>query len=101
MSHPCEKCGIFWGSLTLEVVDVKVERVQDITQEGAAAEGVEPYDSVYQHIDPATGDDMGCEAYLEYRAAFESLWDGIYKEKGFGWDANPWTWVVKFRKVEA
>lgn len=34
------------------------------------------------------------------RALFRGLWDSINKERGYGWDANPWVWVVEFRVIE-
>ena len=33
-------------------------------------------------------------------AAFARLWDGIYAGRGFGWDADPWVWVIGFRVAE-
>lgn len=75
--------------ITLEVTGVRVERVQDISEDDARAEGVAP---------SIVGGDMGG---IEYRAGYQSLWDSINSKRGFGWDANPWVWVVEFRRVEA
>lgn len=33
------------------------------------------------------------------REAFEVLWDSINKKRGYGWDANPWVWVIEFRRI--
>ena len=33
-------------------------------------------------------------------AAFRVLWDSINAKRGFGWDVNPWVWVIEFKKVE-
>ena len=30
------------------------------------------------------------------KAQFANLWDSIYSQRGYGWDANPWVWVVEF-----
>jgi len=66
-----------WASrITLEIVSIRVERLQDIREEGASAEGV----------------DWGTRRVF----AFRDLWDSIYGN----WDANPWVWVVEFRRVE-
>jgi hypothetical protein len=74
-----------WASrITLEVTGVRVERVQDITECEARREGVT------------------CERALignAARLAFRSLWDSINKKRGYGWDVNPWVWVVEFRRV--
>lgn len=80
--------------LVLEIVSVRVERVQDIGPCGAAAEG---FDTL-----PEPRAD-----YLDTRRAnfamrgFHRAWDGLYAAKGQGWDANPWVWVVEFKRVEA
>jgi hypothetical protein len=66
-----------WASrITLEITGIRVERLQDIREEGASAEGV----------------DWGTRRVF----AFRDLWDSIYGN----WDANPWVWVVEFRRVE-
>jgi hypothetical protein len=74
-----------WASrLTLEVTGVRVERVQDISEVDAGAEGIE------------------CGGEWEYdtaRNAFRDLWDSINGARGYGWDANPWVWVVEFKRV--
>lgn len=68
-----------WASrITLEIVGVRVERVQEITPDDARAEGVE-------HL-------------YAPRNAFANLWDSINAKRGYGWDSNPWVWVVEFRR---
>lgn len=78
-----------WASrITLEITGVRVERLSDISSADAAAEGV----SFGNVTDPETGeiDRDACEA-------FEQLWESI---NGPGsWDANPWVWVVEFKRV--
>ena len=84
-----------WASrLTLEVTGVRVERLQAITEEDARAEGIEPrvtFGRTAPRIHVAS----------THREAFEALWDEINAPRGYGWDANPWVWVVEFRRVEA
>lgn len=76
-----------WASrITLEVTGVRVERLQDISEKDAWAEGCEGYD------DDVTG---GRSGYSE----FHDLWESI---NGSGsWDANPWVWVVAFERIDA
>jgi hypothetical protein len=77
-----------WASrLTLEVTGVRVERLQDISIGGMLAEGVLP-DEHY----------LGSANRL--RHPFIAGWDALNKRRGFGWDANPWVWVVSFQRVE-
>lgn len=72
-----------WASrITLEIESVRVERLQEITPEDCRAEGM-PHDN----------NDIGV------RYGFGQLWNSI-NGKG-SWAANPWVWVITFRKVEA
>jgi hypothetical protein len=74
-----------WASrITLRVTAVRVERVQDITDADATAEGI--------RILPAYKRDPSGEA----RDAFSKLWDFINAKRGYGWESNPWVWVVEF-----
>ena len=76
--------------ITLDVTDVRVERVQEITDRDAIAEGIEA-------LDP------NVPAHFQVRpaSAFKLLWDSINHKRGFGWDTNPWVWVVEFERAEA
>lgn len=83
--------------MTLLIRDIRVERVRDITEEDARAEGIlEPAPAHGNWCDPH----KGREGHWSYRKPFADLWDTINSKRGFGWDANPWCWVIEFRKVE-
>lgn len=71
-------CGIY--------VDVRVERLNDISEEDAKAEGVSPSP---QAITPP-------EAV--YRVGFGELWSSIYGDES--WEANPWVWCISFKRVQ-
>lgn len=100
-----------WASrITLEVTDVRVDRVQDISARDCIAEGIEPFAT--NGVAPFTMDAnrSSITTFRDYltgtrdrsaRASFESLWRSINDKRGYGWDANPWVWVVGFRMVEA
>lgn len=76
-----------WASrILLEVTGVRVERVQEIDDLGAKAEGIAVLE-----------DDMRAGTYIE---PFRLLWNKINAKRGFGWDKNPWVWVVAFKRIE-
>jgi hypothetical protein len=75
-----------WASrITLEVVSVRVERVQEITEEDAKAEGCE------------IGHGLDDSSPFFAKGAFRNLWDSLNAKRGYGWDKNPWVWVVEFK----
>lgn len=98
-----------WASrLTLEVVSVRVERVQDISEADAIAEGVERANGTTGRDDPAGAHwknysssrrgGVDWPVFHNARTSFLSLWDSI---NGAGsWAANPWVWVIEFRRVQ-
>lgn len=92
-----------WASrLTLQVVDVRIERVQEISKDDAIAEGLDSFWVNYgrntnrsQMWRVNTWDDGG---YLSPIEAFEHLWDSINAKRGYSWQSNPWVWVVEFTR---
>ena len=83
-----------WASrITLEVTDVKAERVQAITPDDALAEGCPDNALHAEHRGAVPPHRIGPVAW------FAELWDSINAKRGFGWDANPWVWVVEFKEV--
>lgn len=74
--------------LVLEITDVRVERLQDVSEEDALAEGA----VIGAYYDGATREPT------TYREAFSQLWDSL-ATPGARWDANPWVWAITFRKV--
>ena len=83
--------------LVLPLVSVRVERVQDITEEDAKAEGVEPVlmrgiGSYPEWMRPTMREVGG------HQKAFELLWKQIYGDAL--WDANPWVWVAEWEDIE-
>lgn len=83
-----------WASrILLEIIDVRVERLNAISQEDAQAEGMELTGWRPTYSDP----DSGGEVWTPYDN-FAQLWESIYGEES--WKANPWVWVITFRRVE-
>lgn len=92
-----------WASrILLEVTDVRVERLQEITEEDARAEGVpvgQPVPArICVHENGKTTESIGTIVDFTARGAFVRAWEGIY---GSGsWDANGWVWRIAFKRVE-
>ncbi len=79
----------------LKVTDVRVERLQDITDEQAKAEGA----------NWKNGKNVGFEEKMRRTAVerFAEIWDSAIKKSDlglYGWDANPWVWVIAFERCE-
>lgn len=90
-----------WASrITLEVTEVRVERLQDISEEDAQAEGVERCDGFPLSLGyPAGEDDGKCVLYPSAVRAFSVLWDSLNHERA-PWRSNPWVWVIRFKRVQ-
>ena len=83
----------------LDVGTVRIERLQDITEEDAIAEGVErkpdlPYWRNY--LSSELGSNCIDFTCLSARDSFRTLWDSINEARGYSWESNPWLWVVGF-----
>ncbi|HAU4319380.1 TPA: hypothetical protein F6U59_07360 [Serratia marcescens] len=93
-----------WASrITLEITAVRVERLSDISEEDAKAEGVRATENNFGN-GPAYCDyllpnlDDTAEWYNRASDSFKSLWKSIYGAEN--WRANPWVWVIEFRRLE-
>jgi len=83
----------------LKVTDVKVERLQDITEEGIRAEGIS-WKKVIQFMQERFI--YSEREFPKYeRKLFKNIWDSIYSKKGYGWDKNPFGFVYKFERSES
>ena len=84
-----------WASrLTLTITNVRVQQVQDISEEDALAEGVKPL--AHPEGKPAltwVGTSLVCKAPSR---AFKDTWDSRHAKRGFGWDVNPWVVAITF-----
>lgn len=84
-----------WASrITLEITDVRVERLQGISEGDARAEGVQEMRGGYwRNYQPGW-----TQHQLSAKGSFATLWGSINGPDS--WDANPWVWVVEFRRVD-
>jgi hypothetical protein len=100
-----------WASrITLEIINVHVERLQDISEEEVRAEGFDASWLIWHEGDDAHNtrreeiySRFGVEAGNTRTASecdeFAYLWDKLYAKRGYGWDANPWVWCVSFKVI--
>lgn len=113
-----------WASrITLEIVDIRVERLQDISEKDAKAEGVAPlFDEKTQRERPECRSDyylnylwhgnFACglgnkksdawpyqySGYEKARDSFSSLWEMIHGPGS--WKSNPWVWAIEFKRIK-
>jgi hypothetical protein len=89
-----------WASrITLEITDVRVQRLQEITEEDARAEGLPSIFERFPHMgreQRLTSGERAADA--PHRAAFAVLWDEINGDRAL-WLSNPWTWAITFRRL--
>jgi hypothetical protein len=78
-----------WASrFTLEITDVRVERLKEISLHDINAEGT-----------PDTLD-RALRPFGSRREHFQRLWDSINSKRGYSWESNPWVWVIEFKVLE-
>jgi hypothetical protein len=96
-----------WASrITLEITDIRVERLQDITEDDAIEEGVE-FGSGWEE-ECGEGYCTG-EGWMDYKSfdygcstpkdSYCTLWDSLNAKRGYPWESNPWVWVVTFKVI--
>lgn len=79
--HMPRKAARYW----FEITNIRVERLQDITEEGALKDGGWKYSNCPYHKAP--------------EKSFRYLWDSINKKRGYAWETNPWVWVITYKKI--
>ena len=82
--------------LFFEIINIRVERLQDISEVDAKQEGVMVRKGhKVKHLwsnEPAK--------QITHRQMFEGLWESINDKRGYGWESNPWVWVIEFKRIE-
>jgi hypothetical protein len=73
-----------YSRILLEVTDVRVQRLTEISDQDARAEGAM---------------DMGLPPNM-YVKGFRELWNSINAKRGYGWDTNPWVWSICFNRIK-
>jgi hypothetical protein len=94
-----------WASrITLEITGVRVERVCDIINldaynEGFSSNECDTCDGTGYWSDGEYCEDCSGEGHISESGNFRALWDSINAKRGYGWEANPWVWVVEFKQI--
>jgi hypothetical protein len=81
-----------YSRITLEITEIRVQRLQEISEEDAKAEGV----SV--NLTAVLATEGRASASVCHTSAYIKLWDSINGERS--WAANPWVWCVSFKRVQ-
>jgi hypothetical protein len=86
--------------LFLKIEGIRAERLDEITQEDAISEGIEAY--VDRQNIPGFYKDYSKDAFAFIRpqVSFRTLWDSINAKRGYGWDENPFVYVIRFERVK-
>ena len=90
--HPSTNMPKQAARIWLRVMDVRVERLQEITAESALTEGADKY----IHANGTLNEDQTITSFI-------GIWNSTIKESDldcYGWDANPWVWVIEFERCE-
>lgn len=79
-----------WAArIWLEITNIRVEKLRDISGKDAQKEGWPRHQEIFPSIN------------TEYKAKswFAMLWNQINVKRGYGWDTNPWVWIIEFKKL--
>ncbi len=88
-----------WASrITLEITNIRVERLQEITQDDAFKECMTRELAIQLGLSVSPSEE---EFNLtQARRIFIELWNSINAKRGYSWESNPWVWVIEFKRVE-
>ena len=97
---PAMLCPKGLSRLTLEVKAVRVERLQEISENDCEAEGIERLTGNGPNFASYLVPGLGHFNFPTMVGAYRELWDGINAKRGHSWETNPWVWVVEFERAE-
>lgn len=81
-----------WASrITLKITEIRVEQIQQLSREDFLAEGIPQFTMARGILSDDPPDP---------RWKFIELWDSINAKKGYGWESNPWVFIISFQKVD-
>jgi len=85
--------------LWLEVTDVRVQRVQEISEEDAITEGVRVTEAHRMNAQLFAECRPDLPPIAPAQQAFCELWDSINAKRGYPRDSNPWVWAISFKRI--
>ena len=98
-----------YARLFLRVVNVRAERLQDMTDDDCMREGIQPFSKDGKLYKFFVADDEGDWPNCEWRKcprtpkdAIKIIWNSTVKKADlcrYGWEANPWVWVIEFERI--
>lgn len=86
----------FASRILLEITDIRVERLQDISEVDCEKEGFKFLPHTRICFSPKKGDGDS----NKYKKEFGKYWDTLNAKKGYSWASNPWVWVIEFKVIE-
>jgi len=88
-----------YARIWLEITDIRIEKLNDISESDAVSEGVQPNHGGFELYGQKIVD---MKNYCDNaKDSFKSLWTSIYdKDEDKSWEANPYVWVIEFKKIE-
>jgi hypothetical protein len=89
-----------WASrITLEITEVRVERLQEITAADILAEGAVERAHMDQNLGKMPVSAMDGHAYVDLMSLWRKGWNSINAKRGYPWKSNPWVWAITFKVV--
>jgi hypothetical protein len=99
--RPCWRPSIYmprWASrITLEIIGVRVERVQDITAKDVEKEGINIVAKLPHPLVKVKNPERLIKMIAQDE--FKKLWDSINAKRGYPWESNPPVWVIEFKNI--
>jgi hypothetical protein len=97
----------FASRITLEITDIRVERVQDICWDDCIREGIcsltLPEDlgnqELYEWLEKKSAPRPLIKSIEDLRESYRVAWNDLNAKRGYPWESNPWVWVIEFKRV--
>ncbi|MGJ0377316.1 hypothetical protein [Aliarcobacter cryaerophilus] len=88
-----------YARIFLKVINVRVERLQDISEDDLEKEGIVSYSEKWEKMECKCTKNNRCQRYCDRRLDFINLWNSTAKD-GYKWEDNPYVFVYEFERIE-